>query len=51
MEQLKNELASLMARWTKVQADFTAEFGGNEYYEEASDDITFALSMLNALTA
>lgn len=50
MEQLKKELAGLMARWTAVQAEFTEVFGGNENYEEASDDVTFALSVLNALT-
>lgn len=50
MELLKQELAALMARWTKVQAEFTEVFGGDEYFESASDDVTFALSMLNALT-
>lgn len=47
--ELKNKIALLRAMWTQVQAELSTEYEGNERFESASDDITFAIFELSTI--
>ena len=48
--ELKERIAALRAAWTKVQEQLFDELDDNETMEQASDDITYALSVLSIIT-